>query len=114
MLDEGFRSAADAVRASDLEDDPVIGKLVDGFVTIKHADGGNDKLALNWRSFCNMAMPIVEHQLAKVAINGMCLHRSIKVNLGTLMLDNSVKQLDAYSYHKMDKDNNKDMIQCEV
>ncbi len=60
-----------------------------------------------------MAMPTIDHQLAEVAIDGMWSKRSIKVNLGTLMLDNSVIQFDPYSYHEMDKDNKKDMIQCE-
>jgi hypothetical protein len=38
----------------------------------------------------------------------------LRVDLGTLMLDNSVVRYDKQSYHEMVKDEKEDVSQCKV
>jgi hypothetical protein len=61
-----------------------------------------------------MAMPIVDFQLSKIAIDGKWKTKPIQINLaGSMMLDNSVICFDPSYYYCMDKDKNKDLEQCE-
>ena len=91
---EGFHSAEDTYIQSENGKDPVIRKLVQisehGFVTFKDPDIGNQELDLNWKRLHNMAMPIANHQLLKITINGNWKNKHIKVNLGSMMFDNSM------------------------
>ena len=117
--DEGFVSAADyVVEGNEAAIDPVIGKLVQislhGFVSFKDPDGDNRRLDLNWKRLRNMAQPIVDEQLAHLALMGNWENKTIKLNLGTMMLDNQTIRFDPHSYMEMEKDNEKDMVQCQV
>jgi hypothetical protein len=117
--DEGFVSAEDYFTGENQNaDDPVIGKLVEislhGFVSFKDADGDNRRLDLNWKRLRNMAQPIVDEQLAHLALMGNWENKPIKVNLGTMMLDNQTIRFDPHSYHEMEKDNKKDLVQCQA
>jgi hypothetical protein len=118
--DAGFNSAEDYFEEdTDPTSDPVIGRLVEislhGFVTFKDPDGDNHHLDLNWKRLRNMAQPIVDEQLAHIAIMGKWMNnKPIEVNLGSMMLDNSVVRFDPHSYHEMEKDNKKDLVQCQA
>jgi hypothetical protein len=118
--DKGFNSAEDYFDEGNNQtaDDPVIGKLVEislhGFVSFKDPDGDNCRLDLNWKRLRNMAQPIVDKKLAHLALCGNWENKPIKVNLGTMMLDNQTIRFNPHSYHEMEKDNKKYVVQCQV
>jgi hypothetical protein len=97
--------------------DPLIGKRVKfptlGGVTFHDPDGDSSSLDLNWKRLRNMAQPVVDEQLAKLAMSGKWTKQPIRLELGTLLLDNGVIRFDKESYDGMDKDSKKDMLQCE-
>jgi hypothetical protein len=101
------------------EDGPLIGKLVKilalGRVLFHDPpDGSDEDLDLNWKRLCSMAYPVVDEQLANMAIAGNWKNKPIHLDLGTLFLDNATIHFDKESYNKMNKDNKADSIQCEV
>jgi hypothetical protein len=106
--------------ASKDADDPLIGKLVKtvgiglGGVTFHDPDGSDECLDLNWKRLRNMAYPVVDEQLAKIVMEGKWQNKPLRVDLGTLLLDNSTIRIDKDSYTEMDKDNKADLVQCEV
>jgi hypothetical protein len=117
---EKFACAADAYIADNTREDPVIGKMVKisqhGFVSFKDQDGDNHdhELNLNWKRLRNMTKLIVDFQLSKIAFKGSWKTKSIRTNLGTFLLDNMVNVFNPSSYHEMEKNDKKDMEQCEV
>ena len=118
VSDDEFISAEDTYNKREEVDDPAIGKLVKlsehGFVSFRDPDGDDDELDLNWKRLRNMAWPIVDHQLAKIAIEGKWKTQPVRVNLGTLMLDNTVIRFDPNSYNEMEKDDKKDLESCKT
>jgi hypothetical protein len=82
-----------------------------GGVSFHDPDGYEDDLDLNWKRLRNMAQPVVDEQLAELAMTG---RKTIQLELGTQLLENSVIRYDKKLYDKMDKDSTKDMNQCEV
>ena len=116
--DEFMTSAEDSHNPNDDVWDPVIGKKVivsgKGVVSFRDQDGNHTRLDLNWRRLRNMAMPIVDEQLSKVALDGFWKVKPVRVNLGTLLLDNNVVRFDKASYREMTKDDQKDMDNCVV
>jgi hypothetical protein len=99
--------------------DPLIGKYVkflypgDG-VTFHNPDTYEEDLDLNWKRLRTMAYPVVDEQLAKLAMAGKWKQKPIRLDLGTLLLDNTVIRFDKQSYVEMEKDGSKDLLQCEV
>ena len=61
-----------------------------------------------------MAMPIMDEQLSRIVLDGMWKKKPVRVNLGTLMLDNNVVRFDRQSYNEMEKNEKVDMAQCEI
>jgi hypothetical protein len=117
-IDEKYACAADAYIPDEAQKDPVIGKMVQisqhGFVSFKDQDGDDHELNLNWKQLRNMAKPIVNFQLSKIAFEGSWKTKPVRINLGTILLDNTVIRFDPSSYHEMEKNDKKDMEQCEV
>jgi hypothetical protein len=74
QLDEQFMLAADAYIPRDNKKELVIGKLVKisepGFVSFLDPDRDHHELNLKWKRLRCMAMPIVDFQLVKIAIDG--------------------------------------------
>ena len=99
-------------------EDPLIGKLIKvnglGNVTFHDLDGSHPNLDLNWKRLRNMAQPVVDEALANLAMAGKWEKQPIKLDLGVLLLDNTVIRFDNQSYAEMEKDKKKDLIQCEV
>ena len=61
-----------------------------------------------------MTKPIDE-QLSNIVLNGIWKKtHHLRVDLGMLMLDNSVVRYDKQPYHEMVKDEKEDMSQCKV
>ena len=115
--EEEFKtSAKDWDNPNDEVWDPVIGKRVrideKGVVSFHDQDGDQTRLDLNWRRLRNMAMPIIDEQLSKVALSGIWKDKPVRVDLGTLMLDNNVVRFDEASYREMTKNNKQDMDHC--
>jgi hypothetical protein len=54
-----------------------------------------------------MAMPIVNFQLSKIVIDGNWKNKPVHINLGTMILDNSVVRFDPDTYHFMEKNTQK-------
>jgi hypothetical protein len=98
--------------------DPLIGKLVKvlslGGVTFHDPDGCEEELDLNWKRLRNMAQPVVDEQLAKLAMEGKWRRSAVQLDLGFLLLDNDAIRFDKESYNEMEKDGAKDLLQCEV
>jgi hypothetical protein len=98
--------------------DPLIGKLVRvlslGGVTFHDPDGCEEELDLNWKRLRNMAQPVVDEQLAKLAMEGKWKRSVVKLDLGFLLLDKDAIRFDKESYKEMEKDGAKDLLQCEV
>jgi hypothetical protein len=98
--------------------DPVIGKLVKvnayGEVSFHDPDGSQPDLDLNWKRLRTMAQPVVDEQLAQLAMAGKWKKQPIRLSLGTLLLDNSTIRFDKDSYDEMEQDREKDLDQCEV
>jgi hypothetical protein len=61
-----------------------------------------------------MAYPVVDEQLATMAMAGKWKNKPIHLDLGTLLLDNLTIVLDKEPYNEMNKDNKADFIQCKV
>ena len=118
--EQTYKERNESVESVDgkLDGESVVGKLVKitqhGFVYFKDPDGDEPELDLNWKRLRNMAWPIVNHQLAKIANDGKWKTQPVRVDLGTLMLDNSVIRFDPGSYIEMEKDNTKDLKSCET
>jgi hypothetical protein len=94
--------------------DPIVGKLVHitqmGAISFLDLDGGVNQLDMNWKRLRNLARPIGDKQLSKLAISGDWRNSRVCLHLGTLMLDNTIVRIDADSYKDMKKDDtNKDM-----
>jgi hypothetical protein len=49
-------------------------------------DGSNEDLDLNWKRLHNMAYPLVDEQLAKLAMAGKWKNKPIHLDLGTFLL----------------------------
>jgi hypothetical protein len=77
----------------------------DGF-TFMDQDGGAISLDMNWRCLRNLARSIVDAQLAKLVILGEWKNNKVFLNLGTLMIDNTMVQIDNASYAGMKKEEN--------
>lgn len=94
LKDPEFKSAADAFDPYEYLKDPIIGKLVKndlhGTISFLDQDGSENHLDLNWRHLRNLARPIVDEQLAKLARAGDWKANMVRLNLGTLMLDNRI------------------------
>jgi hypothetical protein len=85
-----------------------------GVVSFVHPDGDAGELDLNWKRLRTMARPIVDEQLSKIVLSGNWEKSYLRVDLGTLVLDNTVVRYDKQSYDDMDKDDKQDMKQCKV
>jgi hypothetical protein len=117
LTEKEFKSAADSFDPWDFLKDPIVGKLVHithmGKISFRDLDGGVNELDMNWRRLRNLARPIVDEQLSKLAISGDWKNSRVSLHLGTLMLDNTIVRIDADSYKDMEKDDtndaNKDM-----
>jgi hypothetical protein len=98
--------------------DPLIGKLVKisamGEVSFHDPDGHEEELDLNWKRLRTMAQPVVDEQLAKLAMAGKWKKHPIRLQLGTLLLDNTTIRFDKESYKEMAHDRKEDLEQCEV
>jgi hypothetical protein len=109
LKDPDFKSADDAFGPYEYSKDPTIGKLVKidlfGIISFLDQDGSENHLDLNWRCLRNLARPIVDEQLAKLARAGDWKTNRVRLNLGTLMLDNRIVRFDTASYKEMKKDN---------
>ena len=108
VTDKEFTSASDAHDPYEYEKDHVIGKFVKiselGAITLLDEDGSQDCLDMNWRRLRNLARPIVDEQLAKLAMVGDWRTNRVRLHLGTLMLDNRIVRIDAASYKAMKRD----------
>jgi hypothetical protein len=51
-----------------------------------------------------MAKPIIDFQLSKMAMDGNWKMKPLRINLGTILLDNSVVLFDPGSYQDMEED----------
>ena len=73
--------------------DPLIGKLVKisamDHVTFHDPDGDEQDLDLNWRRLRNLAQPVVDEQLARLAMAGKWKKQPIRLTLGALAIDKS-------------------------
>ena len=107
LNERDFKSAADAHDPYEYEKDNVVGKCVKiselGAITFLDEDGSQYCLDMNWRRLRNLAQPIVDEQLAKLAMRGDWKTNRVRLNLGTLMLDNRIVRIDAASYKEMKK-----------
>jgi hypothetical protein len=94
LTDTDFKSAADSFDPWDYLKDPIVGKLVQiaqtGAITFVDQDGGDNQQDLNWRRLRNLARPIVDEQLSKLAISGDWKTSKVKLHLGNLMIDNTI------------------------
>jgi hypothetical protein len=110
MKGKDFKSTADAFDPWDYlkHPDPIIGKLAKitqyGTKYFMDQDGGANNLDLNWRRLRNLAWPIVDCQLAKLAITGDWKTNKVRLHLGTLMIDNNMVQIGNKSYTDMNKE----------
>ena len=99
-------------------DDPIIGKLIKvnglGEITFHDLNGSHPSLDLNRKRLRNLAQPVVDEALARMAMAGKWEKQPIKLNLGVLLVDNKVIRIDNQSYAEMDRDKKKYMVQCEV
>jgi hypothetical protein len=69
---------------------------------------------LNWRRLRNMAQPIVDEQLGKLAMNQKWRDTPVKLHLGSLLVDTDVVRIDEASYYNMcPKGDNSDMDEIE-
>jgi hypothetical protein len=94
LKDPDFKWAADAYNPYEFSKDPIIGKLLKidlfGNILFLDRDGSEGTLDLNWRRLRNLARPIVDKQLAKLARAGNWKTNRVRLNLGNLMLDNRI------------------------
>jgi hypothetical protein len=117
---EELENAMETFDHGECRKDPIVGRLVkarrDGF-TFMDQDGGAISLDMNWRRLRNLARPIIDAQLAKLAISGEWKNNKVFLNLGTLMIDNTMVRVDGESYAGMTKEENKsdlaDMEACQ-
>jgi hypothetical protein len=119
LTDKDFKSAADAHDPNEYVRDEALGKCVKihhlGAITLLDEDGSQDNLDMNWRRLRNLARPIVDEQLAKLAMLGDWKTNRVRLNLGTLMLDNRIVRIDAGSCGQMKKDEtNTDVADMEA
>jgi hypothetical protein len=119
LTDTDFKSAADSFNPWDYLKDPLLGKLVNithmGAISFLDQDGGDNQLDLNWRHLRNLAKPIVDEQLSKLAISGEWKNNQVKLHLGTLYVENTIVRIDAASYKEMEKDDmNDDAVDIEA
>jgi hypothetical protein len=70
-------------------------------VTFMLAEEAAEKIDLNWRRLRNMAQPIVDEQLGKLAMNQSWRDTPMKLNLGSLLVDTKVVRIDEASYYDM-------------
>jgi hypothetical protein len=112
------KSVEDCYNSSRDMEDPLIGKLMKinglGDISFHDLDGSHPNLDLNWKRLRNMAQPVVDEALAKLAMQGKWEKQPIKLDLGVLLLDNRVIRIDNQSYAEMEQDKKKDLVQCEV
>jgi hypothetical protein len=105
LKDTKAKSATDALKCLK---DPIIGNLVKishyNEISFKDQDGDANSLDLSWRHLRNIAWPIVDSQLARLAISGVWKMCRVRLNLGTLMINNTMVQIDNESYAGMKKD----------
>jgi hypothetical protein len=98
--------------------DPLIRKLVKilslGGVSFHDPDGYAEDLNLNWKRLRNMAQPVVDKQLAKLAMEGRWKYSPVQIDLGWMLLDNDAIRFDKESYGEMEDDGAKDMLQCKA
>ncbi len=108
LTDSDFKTAADAHDPHEYVKDEALGKCVKidqlGAITLLDEDGSQNSLDMNWRRLRNLARPIVDEQLAKLAMLGDWKTNRVRLHLGTLMLDNRIVRIDAASYKDMKKD----------
>jgi hypothetical protein len=84
-----------------------------GFVSFLHLDKDDQELELNWKRLHQIVMPIINFQFLKIAIDGNWKTKPVHISLESMMLDNSVVQFDAGSYHCMEKSKDKDLKECK-
>jgi hypothetical protein len=98
--------------------DETIGKKVlindNGVVSFVHPDGDDIDIDLNWKRLRSMAKPIVDEQLGKLVMMKQWKKCNMRVDLGVLMLDNTVVRYDKESCGDMTKDESEDMEKCTV
>jgi hypothetical protein len=94
--------------------DPLIGRLLKvlslGGISFHDPDGCEEELDLNWKRLRNMAQPVVDEQLAKLAMEGKWKKSPVKVDLGWLLLDNNAICFNKESYDEIEKDGAKDLL----
>jgi hypothetical protein len=59
---------------------------------------------LNWRHLRNMARPIVDEAIGKLAMSGLWEDNPMRLQLGSLLVDNKRVRIDEKSYFEMPKD----------
>jgi hypothetical protein len=98
--------------------DETIGKKVlingNGVVSFVHPDGDDVDIDLNWKRLQSMAKPIIDEQLSKIVMMKQWKKCNMRVDLGVLMLDNTVVRYHKQSCSDMVKDEGEDMQQCMV
>jgi hypothetical protein len=73
----------------------------EGVVTMEPPDESEQGIDLNWRCLRNMAQPIVDEQLGRLAMNQNWRDTPMKLNIGVLYVDTSVIRIDEASYSEM-------------
>jgi hypothetical protein len=68
---------------------------------------------LNWRRLRNMARPIVDEAIGKLAMSGLWEKNPMRLHLGSLLVDNKRVCIDEQSYFEMPKDDDTaDLERC--
>jgi hypothetical protein len=70
-------------------------------------------LDLNWRRLRNMARPIVDEAIGRLAMSGLWEKSPMRLQLGSLLVDNKRVRIDENSYFEMPKDDDSaDLERC--
>jgi hypothetical protein len=78
----------------------------EGVVMMEPPDELEQGIDLNWCRLCNMAQPIVDEQLGRLAMNQNWKDTPMKLKLGALYADMSVVRIDKASYSEMSPNGN--------
>jgi hypothetical protein len=78
----------------------------EGVVMMEAPDESEQGIDLNWRRLRNMAQPIVDEQLGRLAMNKNWRDTLMKLNLGVFYVDTSVVRIDEALYSEMNPNGN--------
>lgn len=85
-----------------------------GVVTFNDVIVKEPVLDMNWRRLRNMAQPIVDDALGRLAIDGSWRTTPMRLQLGSMLVDAKRVRVDERSYFEMDKqDDSGDLRSCE-